>query len=206
LQSYSRQGGRTVAPLIPQRFVNQTEPRAKPVAWDINAGRYCMLRRVFDRVDRSFLLIEEWTLFLSVCIALVVAMANVLLRKLTADVNIYWSDEVVRKTIYVSTYIGSVVAVRNRSLICIDALPQLVPGLKKPLAFFSNMVILVFAAGMIYLGGEMTRLMYQDAYARTASLQIPEWIFYAVLPSMGVMMFVRTLMIVIEDWKEGARK
>jgi TRAP-type C4-dicarboxylate transport system permease small subunit len=165
-----------------------------------------MLRRVFERVDRSFTFIEDWTLLLSVCIALVVAMANVLLRKLTADINLYWSDEVVRKTIYVSTYIGSVVAVRNRSLICIDALPQLVPGLKRPLAFFSNVVILLFSACMVYLGGTMTHLMYQDSFARTASLQIPEWIFYAVLPLMGVMMFLRTLMVLIEDWKEGAGK
>ncbi len=165
-----------------------------------------MLRRVFEKIDRSFTLIEDWTLLLSVCIALIVAMANVLLRKLTADVNLYWSDEVVRKTIYVSTYIGCVVAVRNRSLICIDALPQMVPGLKKPLAFFSNMVVLGFSASMVYLGGRMTALMYQDTYARTASLQIPEWIFYAVLPLMGVMMFLRTLMVVIDDWKEGSRK
>lgn len=165
-----------------------------------------MLRRVFEKVDRSFTLIEDWTLLLSVCIALVVAMANVLLRKLTADINIYWSDEVVRKTIYVSTYIGCVVAVRNRALICIDALPQLVPGLKKPLAFFSNIVVMGFSVCMIYLGGTMTYLMYQDSYAKTASLQIPEWIFYAVLPMMGVMMFLRTLMVVVDDWKEGARK
>ena len=165
-----------------------------------------MLRRVFEKIDRSFTLVEDWTLLLSVCIALIVAMANVLLRKLTADVNLYWSDEVVRKTIYVSTYIGCVVAVRNRSLICIDALPQMVPGLKKPLAFFSNMVVLGFSACMVYLGGRMTSLMYQDTYARTASLQIPEWIFYAVLPLMGVMMLLRTLMVMIDDWKEGARK
>ena len=162
-----------------------------------------MLRRVFEVIDRLFTRVEEWTLLLSVCIALVVAMANVLLRKLTADINIYWSDEVVRKTIYVSTYIGCVVAVRNRSLICIDALPQMVPGLKKPLTYFSHLVVLIFSAGMVYLGWGMTHMMYQDSFARTASLQIPEWIFYAVLPLMGVMMFLRTLMEIVDDWKEG---
>lgn len=133
-------------------------------------------------------------------------MSNVMLRKLTSDVNIYWSDEVVRKTIYISTYIGCVVAVRNRSLICIDALPQMVPGLKKPLAYFSHLVVLTFSACMVYLGGTMTHMMYLDKYARTSSLRIPEWIFYAVLPLMGVMMFLRTLMVAIDDWKEGAKK
>ena len=165
-----------------------------------------MLKKTFARIDRSFAWFEDWSLLLSVCVALAVAMSNVLLRKLTADINIYWSDEVVRKTIYFSTYIGSVVAVRNRSLICIDALPQLLPGLKRPLAIFSHLVVMLFSGIMIYLGGAMTYMMYQDTYARTSTLQLPEWIFYAVLPLMGVMMFLRSVMVMVEDWKEGAKK
>lgn len=164
-----------------------------------------MLKKTFYITDRVFGFVEDWSLLLSVCIALLVAMTNVLLRKLTADVNLYWSDEVVRKTIYISTYVGCVVAVRNRSLICIDALPQMIPGLKKPLAVFSNIVVLIFSVLMIYLGGTMTHMMYLDVYARTSSLRIPEWIFYALLPGMGVMMFFRTLMVMIEDWQEGAK-
>jgi len=163
-----------------------------------------MLKKTFEKIDRLFGWVEDWSLLLSVVIALLVAMANVLLRKLTADVNLFWSDEVVRKTIYVSTYIGCVVAIRNRSLIRIDALPQMIPWLKKPLNIFSHLVVLIFAACMIYLGGTMTHMMYLDVYAKTSSLQIPEWIFYAVLPLMGVMMFLRTLIVLADDWKEGA--
>ena len=163
-----------------------------------------MLKNTIQRIDRAFILFEDWSLLISVCIALTVAMANVLLRKLTNEVNLYWSDEVVRKTIYFSTYVGCIVAVRGRSLIRIDAFPQMVPGFKKPLAMFAHLVTLIFAGAMIYLGWLMTVMMYQDEYARTASLQIPEWIFYAVLPMMGVMMFFRTLLIMVEDWKEGS--
>jgi len=163
-----------------------------------------MLKNTIKKIDRFFIVVEDWSLLLSVCTALVVAMANVLLRKLTSNFNLYWSDEVVRKTIYFSTYIGCIVAVRGRSLIRIDALPQLVPGLKKLLTMLANIVTLIFAGAMTYLGGTMTLMMYHDKYARTASLQIPEWIFYAVLPTMGVMMFFRTLLVMVEDWKEGA--
>jgi TRAP-type C4-dicarboxylate transport system permease small subunit len=163
-----------------------------------------MLKKTVQRIDRAFTFFEDWSLLLSVCIALTVAMANVLLRKLTNEVNLYWSDEVVRKTIYFSTYVGCIVAVRGRSLIRIDALPQMVPGLKKPLTLFAHLVTLVFSGALIYLGWMMTVMMYEDKYARTASLQIPEWIFYAVLPMMGVMMFFRTLVVMVEDWKEGA--
>ena len=163
-----------------------------------------MLKKTMQIIDRTFTIFEDWSLLLSVCVALTVAMANVLLRKLTNDVNLYWSDEVVRKTIYFSTYVGCIVAVRGRSLIRIDALPQMIPGLKKPLALFAHLVTLIFAGAMVYLGWTMTVMMYEDQYARTASLQIPEWIFYAVLPVMGVMMFFRTLIVMVEDLKEGA--
>lgn len=160
-----------------------------------------MLKKTFKAIDRSFLFVEEWSLFVAVCLALVTAMANVVLRKATDNVSIYWSDEVVRKVIFFSTYIGCVAAIRSRSLIRIDALPQLMPVLKRPLTLFSHLVVLLFSGIMIYLGGKMTLMMFQDEYARTTTLQIPEWYFYAVLPLMGVMMFFRTLIVMVEDWR-----
>ncbi len=159
-----------------------------------------MLKKTFRLIDRLFAAAEEWSLFLTVGGALVVALANIILRK-TSTVNIYWSDEVVRKVIYFSTYIGAVAAIRHRSLIRIDALPQLVPVLKKPLTLLSHLAVLVFAILMIWLGWQMTAMVYQDEYARTATLQIPEWYFYAVLPLMGFMMFLRTGVVMVEDWR-----
>ncbi|SHO48741.1 TRAP transporter small permease [Desulfopila aestuarii] len=159
-----------------------------------------MLKKLFRSIDRVFLFVEEWSLFATVCIALVTAMANVVLRKTTSDYSLYWSDEVVRKVIYFSTYIGCVAAIRSRSLVRIDALPQMLPFLKKPLTLFSHLAVLVFSTCMIYLGSQMTLMMYQDEYALTATLQVPEWLLYAVLPLMGVMMFFRTIITMYEDW------
>ncbi len=127
-------------------------------------------------------------------------MANVILRKTTDNFSLYWSDEVVRKVIFFSTYIGCVAAVRSRSLIRIDALPQIIPVLQKPLTLFSHLTALLFSAIMIRLGWTMTLMMYQDEYALTATLRIPEWYFYAVLPLFGVMLFLRTLIVMVEDW------
>ncbi len=159
-----------------------------------------MLKKLYKSIDRTFLFLEEWSLFAAVCIALFTAMANVVLRKATSDYSLYWSDEVVRKVIYFSTYIGCVAAIRSRSLIRIDALPQMLPVLKKPLTQLSHIAVLVFSGCMVYLGSQMTLMMYQDEYALTATLQIPEWYFYAVLPLMGIMMFIRTLITMREDW------
>ena len=112
----------------------------------------------------------------------------------------YWSDEIVRKTIFFTTYVGCIAAIRNRSLIRIDALPQLFPFMKKPLTLLSHFGVLVFSGFMVYLGYSLAVLVYNDQFAKTASLQIPEWYFYAVFPIMGVMMFIRTLIVMIEDW------
>nr|NIS40809.1 TRAP transporter small permease [Desulfuromonadales bacterium] len=160
-----------------------------------------MLKKAFKTLDRLFGFVEEWSLFIAVVIALLSAMANVVLRKMTSDITIYWSDEVVRKVIFFTTYIGCVAAVRSRALIRIDALPQLLPVLRKPLALLSHLGVLTFSVIMVYFGVQMTLMMYHDEYARTTTLQMPEWIFYAVLPLMGVMMFLRTLIVMVEDWK-----
>jgi len=159
-----------------------------------------MLKKTFHVVDRTFAFIEDWSLFLAVAVALISAMANVILRK-TTHINLYWSDEVVRKVIFFTTYVGCIAAIRSRSLIRIDALPQLIPILKKPLTLISHLSVLVFSGVMLRLGWQMTVSVYQDEYARTATLQIPEWYFYAVLPLMGAMMFLRTLIVMVEDWK-----
>mgnify|MGYP001179671027 FL=1 len=158
------------------------------------------MKKLIRNINRVFSFVEDWSLFISVSVALVVAMANVALRKLTNDVNLYWSDEVVRKVIFFSTYVGSISAIRARSLIRIDALPQLMPALKKPLTLFSHLAVLIFSGCMVWFGYTMTLMVYEDQFAKTASLQIPEWYFYAVLPIMGMMMFIRTLIVAFEDW------
>jgi TRAP-type C4-dicarboxylate transport system permease small subunit len=162
-----------------------------------------MLKKTFRVVDRTFAFVEDWSLFLAVAVALVSAMANVILRK-TTHINLYWSDEVVRKVIFFTTYVGCIAAIRSRNLIRIDALPQLIPILKKPLTLISHLAVLLFSGVMLRLGWQMTVSVYQDEYARTATLQVPEWYFYAVLPVMGAMMFLRTLIVMVEDWK-GAK-
>lgn len=159
-----------------------------------------MLKNIFIKIDRWFKEIEEWSLFIVVCIALVTAMANIILRKSTNDLNLYWSDEVVRKVIFFSTYIGSVAAIRSRSIIRIEALPQLLPVLQKPLALFAHSATLLFSVIMIYFGLQMTVMMYNDEYALTTTLRIPEYFFYIILPLTGVMMFMRTLIAMREDW------
>lgn len=161
------------------------------------------MKRIFRRVDRWLGHIEDWSLFTAVVLALVAAMVNIVLRK-TTSYSLYWSDEVVRKVIFFTTFMGASAAIRRRSLIRIDAFPQLFPLFQKPLTILSHVSVMVFAAVMTWLGYGMAQIAYRDAFAKTSTLQIPEWYFYAVLPLVGVMMFVRTTMQLIEEWNNAS--
>ncbi len=157
------------------------------------------MNNMLKRVDQFLGLIEDWSLFIAVTAALLSAMANVVLRK-TTSISLYWSDEVVRKVIFFTTYMGCSAAVRKRALIRIDALPQIVRTLKKPLTMVSHAAMLVFAFFMMRYGWTMTVSARNDPFARTATLQIPEWYFYALLPLLGFMLLLRVTLLLIEDW------
>jgi C4-dicarboxylate transporter DctQ subunit len=108
---------------------------------------------------------------------------------------------VVRKVIFLSTYLGCVAAIRTRALIRIDVLPQLIPATKKLLTMINHLAVLVFSGCLLWFGWGLMTLMYADKYAKTTSLQIPEWYFYAVFPVIGVMMVLRTILLIVEDWR-----
>lgn len=164
-----------------------------------------MLKRLFRRVDKTFTAIEDWSLVIVVCVALTTGLINIILRK-TTSISLYWSDEVIRKTIFVCTYLGCSAAIRQRALIRIDALPQILPVTRKFFNAVNHLSVLVFSGFLVWLGWGMTQNVYADEYATTATLQIPEWYFYAILPLVGAMMFIRTLMLLTEDlcWPMGA--
>lgn len=159
-----------------------------------------MGKKIAKVIDQTIGFLEDWSLFAAVIIALVVASANITLRKLTPH-SLYWSDEVVRKAMYICTYIGCSAAIRSRSLIRIDALPQLVPFTKLPLTILGHLSMIGFGVLMLWLGGTLTWEIYQDPYARTTTLQIPEWYFYAVLPLLGALSIVRSTLVMVEDWR-----
>lgn len=160
-----------------------------------------MLHQTVKKIDKSLDFIEGTTLFAAVIIALFVAATNITMRKLT-PYSLYWSDEVVRKSMFVCTYIGVSAAIRSRATIRIDALAQLIPFFRKPLPMFSHLSMLVFGGMMLWLGGGMAHDVYLDEFAKTTALRIPEWYFYAVLPLMGGLVVLRTVLAIFEDWRD----
>jgi TRAP-type C4-dicarboxylate transport system permease small subunit len=156
-----------------------------------------MIRKILNFLDKILSFFEDWTLFITVMVALVSLFVNVVLRY-GFNYSLAWSEELVREVIIYTTFIGCSAAVKNRSMIKIDALVQLVPKLKTPLSFFSNFATLIFSVMMIYYGWLMALLQVRT-HQKTIILQIPLVYLYAILPLMGTMMLIRTIQVIYED-------
>ena len=156
-----------------------------------------MLEKFLKILDKILNLFEEWTLFLTVMAALVALFFNVVLRY-GFNSALPWSEELVREVIIYTTFIGCSAAVRNRTMIRIDASVQIFPKLRIPLTFFSNLVILIFALMLLYYGWELAALQIQTEQ-KTIIMQIPLFYIFAILPLTGITMTIRVCQVFYED-------
>ncbi|MFO7883261.1 MAG: TRAP transporter small permease [Desulfobacteraceae bacterium] len=163
-----------------------------------------MLGKLMRRTDKFLLYFEEWSLFLIVMAALLSLFANVVLRY-GFNYSLAWSEELVREVITFSTFIGCSLAIRNRSMIKIDALVQIFPLLKTPFAYLSNIMVIVFSCMMIYYGWKMMELQILTGQT-TIILKIPWSYLYAILPLSGAMMIFRTVHIMWTDFTQHVAK
>lgn len=158
-----------------------------------------MLGKILKKFDTIVTNIEEWTLFTIVMVALFSLFANVVLRY-GFNYTLAWSEELVRIVIIYSTFVGASVAVKQRAMIRIDAIVQIFPKLKSGLTFYTNLLMLVFAWMMVYYGYKMTHLQLLT-HQKTIIMQIPLVIIYAIMPVMGIMVFIRTIQVMIQDFR-----
>ncbi|MCF8089767.1 MAG: TRAP transporter small permease [Desulfotignum sp.] len=157
-----------------------------------------MRGKILKKLDTAASHFEEWTLFIIVITALIALFFNVVLRY-GFNYTLAWSEELVRIVIIYSTFIGASVAVKQRAMIRIDAVVQIFPRIKKGLTFYTNILMLVFAGMMIYYGYKMTHLQLLT-HQKTIIMQIPLVIVYAVMPVTGLMVFLRTVQVMVQDF------
>ncbi len=159
-----------------------------------------MIGNTLKYLDKILTIFEDWTLFIAVMVALISLFVNVVLRY-GFNYALAWSEELVRLVIIYTTLIGCSAAIKKRSMIRIDASVQLLPKLKYPLTYFSNFIIIIFSIMMMYYGWLMAALQVQTDQ-KTIVMQIPLVYLYAILPLMGVMMFIRTIQVIYQDVTE----
>jgi len=162
-------------------------------------GCWFMLGKILKKIDTVVSNIEEWLLFVIVIAALLSLFANVVLRY-GFNYTLAWSEELVRIVIIYSTFVGASVAVKQRAMIKIDAIVQIFPKLKSGLTFYSNILMLIFAGMMVYYGYQMTHLQFLTSQ-KTIIMQIPLVIVYSIMPVMGVMLFIRTVQVMVQDFR-----
>ncbi|MGD9972857.1 MAG: TRAP transporter small permease, partial [Desulfatirhabdiaceae bacterium] len=157
-----------------------------------------ILKNILNAADRILTFFEDWTLFITVTVVLVALFVNVILRY-AFNYSLAWSEELVREVIIYTTLIGCSAAVRNRSMIKVDVLLQLIPRTRYPLMLFSNLVTLIFAVMMLYYGWQIAALQ-AVTHQKTIVMQIPMVYLYALMPLMGGMMMVRTIQVMTQDF------
>ena len=156
-----------------------------------------MFGKVIRFNDKVLTFFEDWTLYITVMLALVSLFINVICRY-GFNYPLAWSEELVREVIIYTTLIGCSAAIKNRSMIKIDALVQIVPCLKVPLNYFSHFCTLAFSVFMMYYGWNFAALQVATRQ-KTIILQIPLVYLIAILPLMGFLMFLRTIQVIYED-------
>ena len=157
-----------------------------------------MLGRVLNALDKGITFIEEWVLYLSVMVGLISLTINVYLRYVH-HYSLAWSEELIRHVIIITTFLGLSAAIKNGSMITIDALVQLVPRFKKTLGIASHVAVLIFSVVIFYYGWLVVAQKF-STNQETIILEIPLGYLFMILPLTGVLMFIRTIQVLYKEF------
>lgn len=105
-----------------------------------------------------------------------------------------WSEELARFLLIWIGLLGAAYAAGQRMHLAIDLLmPKLNPTRQRQLFVFINLIIIVFAVGVLIIGG--CRLIYLTNILGqlSAALRIPIYLVYAVLPISGFLVVYYTI-------------
>lgn len=117
---------------------------------------------------------------------------------------IYWSEEFPRFILIWLTFLGSAIAMKNRSHLSISLLTNRLAVQKRIwVQFFANLLSLLFISILVW-GGIIIAILTMPN--RTAALQMPTGLVYLAVPVGGIIMIIYLLKNTIELFKENNRK
>ncbi len=142
---------------------------------------------------------EEKIAALLMAILLVVLGLQVVTRLL--DASLSWTEEAARYLFVYIIYFGASGAIRDRSHISIAFLANLVPApVRLAAALITNALVLFFLGNVLYWGGRAAINLWD---VPTPAIELPSGLVYLVLPVTALLMIVRTLAQMEEDWRAG---
>lgn len=131
-----------------------------------------------DRISRAALKVLHGTgivLFVGMCL---LVLAQVVARKFFEP--LVWSEELARYTFIWVAFLGWVIANQRKSHIHISLLlDRSGPGLKRALAVFADLLVIVFALIFTVKGW---RLVQNNLEIETVTLFFDFWVVYLVIP------------------------
>ncbi|QDR79367.1 TRAP transporter small permease [Sporomusa termitida] len=149
-----------------------------------------------------------YKLLLGLCFLLMLAMVSIIFLQVIARYafgnSLTWSEEAGRYLFVWMTFLGTPLAVRNRSHVALDVLIGKLPRqLRKPVIAFGYLAMMALAGVMIYAAVNMMTLGSRQV---SAALQLPmKWV-YLVLPVSGALIVFYLAKNLYEDCIQGGPK
>jgi TRAP-type C4-dicarboxylate transport system permease small subunit len=112
----------------------------------------------------------------------------------------FWSDELARFATVWLVFLGASIAVREKSLITVDAMESMFPKLKRVLHYFQVIVTMIYCFLILKVGwGTLSLVMFQ----RSPNMGVPMSVLYAVIPVSATVMIIHLIVQLVHKKDEG---
>jgi C4-dicarboxylate transporter DctQ subunit len=149
-------------------------------------------RGVFARIDRLWNRVERTLVGVLGAVALLIAVVQVFGRYIDPAGAITWAEEVI---VYIAVWAVMIAAsqlARTDGHVRPDlVLRMLPPGAQRWVEMFNCLVAIAFTFGMVWYGWQVVDTAQMLDQRSSSDLQFPLWIYYAALPTGGLLMLTR---------------
>lgn len=154
------------------------------------------------RLDRALSWLEETFIGAALAFCAVLLFVNVLLRYLFRA-SVGWAEELTIFLVVWVVFVGASIAVRTRGHIAVDLLPlMLSPENRRRLQMLMLTLMLTFLAVFFYYSAGHTIRVYTFGQLMPA-LRGPMWLAYLAMPVGSLLMFIRTLQLLVQVAREA---
>jgi C4-dicarboxylate transporter DctQ subunit len=148
-------------------------------------GTLARIARLWDRVERTLV-------GLLGAAALLIAVVQVFGRYIDPAGAITWAEEVI---VYIAVWAVMIIAsqlVRADGHVRPDLVLRLLrPGAQRWVEMCNCLVAIAFTFGMVWYGWQVVDTAQMLDQRSSSDLQFPLWIYYAALPTGGLLMLIR---------------
>jgi C4-dicarboxylate transporter DctQ subunit len=149
-------------------------------------------RGTLARIDRLWNRIERTLVGVLGAAALLIAVVQVFGRYIDPAGAITWAEEVI---VYIAVWAVMIAAsqlVRRDGHVRPDLVLRLLrPGAQRWVEMFNCLVAIAFTFGMVWYGWQVVDTALLLDQRSSSDLQFPIWIYYAALPTGGLLMLTR---------------